>query len=149
MIKKGKFIVLEGLDRSGKSSIARFISELLSQKQQSVFMINFPDRTTSIGLMINDYLKQQTELSNEAIHLLFSANRWEKVSQIKATLEAGTHIICDRYWYSGVAYSLAKGMDYEWCKSPDRGLIEPDMVIYLKASPAALSKRANYGEERF
>ena len=98
-------------------------------------MMNFPDRTTPIGHMINDFLKQQTELSNEAVHLLFSANRWEQMQNIKETLEAGTSIVCDRYWYSGVAYSTAKGMDFEWCKNPDKGLIEPDLVIYLKACP--------------
>lgn len=75
-------------------------------------MMNFPDRTTPIGHMINDFLKQQTELSNEAVHLLFSANRWEQMKTIKETLEAGTNIVCDRYWYSGVAYSTAKGMDF-------------------------------------
>jgi len=36
-------------------------------------------------------------------------------------LEKGITIICDRYWYSGVAYSLAKGMDFEWCLSSDKG----------------------------
>ena len=55
MISKGKFIVLEGLDRSGKSTLTHHISELLSSKQQTT-TINFPDRTTSIGKMINDYL---------------------------------------------------------------------------------------------
>lgn len=74
--------------------------------------MNFPDRTTPIGHMINDFLRQQTELSNEAIHLLFSANRWEQMKNIKETLESGINIICDRYWYSGVAYSTAKGMDF-------------------------------------
>jgi dTMP kinase len=64
---------------------------------------------------------------------------------ISETLSKGTHIICDRYWYSGVAYSMAKGMEYEWCLAADRGLVEPDLVIYLKADPETLSKRSNYG----
>ena len=68
---------------------------------------------------------------------------------MKELLESGTHIICDRYWYSGVAYSAAKGMNFEWCQWADKGLIEPDLVIYLKANPEALSKRANYGQERY
>jgi len=48
-----------------------------------------------------------------------------------------------------VAYSTAKGLDYKWCVTPDQGLIKPDLVIYLSADPEILSKRANYGEERF
>ena len=134
MIVKGKFIVLEGLDRSGKSTIASYIHETLSQSNPTVAM-NFPDRTTPVGQMINEFLNNKTDLSPEAIHLLFSANRWEKMAAIKKALEEGTNVVCDRYWYSGVAYSTAKGMDFEWCKAPDNGLIEPDLVIYLQASP--------------
>ena len=74
-------------------------------------------------------------MSNEAVHLLFSANRWEKIKEIEETLKNGTNIICDRYWYSGVAYSVAKGMDFEWCLAADKGLHQPDLVIYLKAEP--------------
>lgn len=77
MIKRGKLIVLEGLDRSGKSSIANFILDLINQKHKAIPM-NFPDRNTPIGKMINDFLTQKLELSHQAIHLLFSANRWEK-----------------------------------------------------------------------
>lgn len=39
--------------------------------------------------------------------------------------------VCDRYCYSGVAFSAAKGMDMDWCKACDKGLIAPDCVIYL------------------
>jgi thymidylate kinase len=35
------------------------------------------DRTTSIGQMINAYLQSKADLDDHAIHLLFSANRWE------------------------------------------------------------------------
>lgn len=44
--------------------------------------MNFPDRTTSIGKMISSFLSNQVEVGNEAIHLLFSANRWENTSKI-------------------------------------------------------------------
>ena len=47
-------------------------------------------------------------MSNEAVHLLFALNRWEMKSFILETLASGTHVICDRYAYSGVAYSVAK-----------------------------------------
>jgi dTMP kinase len=38
----------------------------------------FPDRTTEIGQMINRYLSNGVELDDAAVHLAFSANRWEK-----------------------------------------------------------------------
>jgi len=37
------------------------------------------DRTTEIGKMINAYLTNATEMDDNALHLLFSANRWEAV----------------------------------------------------------------------
>lgn len=39
--------------------------------------------------------------------------------------------VCDRYAYSGVAFSSAKGLDLDWCKACDKGLPAPDCVIYL------------------
>ena len=44
-------------------------------------------------------------------------------------------IICDRYAFSGVAFSAAKpGLDFDWCRECDRGLPGPDAVIYLDLS---------------
>ena len=39
--------------------------------------------------------------------------------------------VCDRYAYSGVAFTSAKGLDLDWCKTCDRGLPAPDCIIYL------------------
>ena len=73
--------------------------------------INFPNRKSSTGRMIDDFLKNKINLPKEVIHLLFSANRWEVNQEIKNCLSAGRDVICDRYWYSGVAYSYAQGLD--------------------------------------
>ncbi|CAM6005973.1 unnamed protein product [Sphagnum balticum] len=133
-MKRGKFVVLEGLDRSGKSTMAAFIAGHL-RTQAPTQIIGFPDRTTAIGKMIGDFLANKADINNETVHLLFSANRWESVNKINDILQAGNNIVCDRYWYSGVAYSLAKGMDQRWCMVPDSGLLPPDLVIYLQADP--------------
>jgi dTMP kinase len=47
----------------------------------------------------------------------------------------------DRYAYSGVAFTAAKGFDVEWCKCPDKGLPAPDLVIYLKMAVEDTMKR--------
>ena len=71
-----------------------------------------------------------------AIHLLFSANRWEAHKGIKKKLQEGQSIVLDRYAFSGVAFTAAKGLhSVEWCKGPDTGLPKPDVVIYLNVSP--------------
>ena len=43
----------------------------------------------------------------------------------------------DRYAFSGVAFTAAKGLDLEWCKNPDRGLPKPDLVLQLEPHLAA------------
>lgn len=123
--------------------------ELLKSKGVASQHTNFPDRSTSIGSIINSYLTNAQELSDQVIHLLFSSNRWERVKSIRNDLLAGTTIICDRYAYSGVAYSVAKGLDFDWCCAPDRGLPRPDAVFYLRSKPEQLQARGGYGEERY
>lgn len=75
---RGSLIVFEGLDRSGKTSQCGKLLSYLKGKGLSVEAWRFPDRSTGVGQMISSYLANQSNLDNRAIHLLFSANRWEK-----------------------------------------------------------------------
>lgn len=75
---RGSLIVLEGLDRSGKTSQSNRLVTFLKEKGLSVELWRFPDRSTSTGQMISAYLANESQLDDRAIHLLFSANRWEK-----------------------------------------------------------------------
>jgi dTMP kinase len=144
---RGFFIVFEGCDGSGKSTQVRRLCE--SGLFQSCRQIAFPDRQTPIGQMIDQYLRNATELSDQAIHLLFTANRWELSKQIQSWLEDGITVVCDRYWFSGTVYSVAKGLDMEWCKAPEMGLPEPDLVIFIDVDPQELLKRKGFGSERY
>ncbi|GAA5877624.1 hypothetical protein JCM16303_003403 [Sporobolomyces ruberrimus] len=148
--KRGALIIFEGLDRSGKSTQLQRLYERLQGEGRKVKKIGFPDRTSPTGLLINSYLTQkETKLSDEAIHLLFSANRWEKAEEIKKDLESGTTILCDRYAFSGIAFSVIKGLSWSWCKSPDIGLPTPDLTIFLSLSPETAQKRSGFGNERY
>ena len=80
IVKRGTFIVFEGCDRSGKSTACKRLVDFLNEKNEKAKLMRFPDRTTEVGSAINGYLKGQKELDDHVIHLLFSANRWEKVS---------------------------------------------------------------------
>jgi len=97
--RRGAFIVIEGMDRAGKTTQAALLRDRLAaaSPRRLVELIKFPgalrgmhphdsryfgltadgDRTTAIGKMIDAYLKSATDLDDRAIHLLFSANRWE------------------------------------------------------------------------
>lgn len=56
-------------------------------------------------------------------------------------------MICDRYAYSGVAFTASKGLDLDWCKTPDRGLPRPDAVLYLDLAIEDAMKRGDFGNE--
>ncbi|RUS76209.1 hypothetical protein EGW08_016016 [Elysia chlorotica] len=147
--RRGKLIVFEGCDRSGKSTQCAMLTDRLRKDGHKVEQLKFPDRTTSIGIMINNYLANKEDQSDEVIHLLFSANRWEQMQKMSKLLLGGTHLVIDRYAYSGIAYSAAKGMDLHWCRQPDVGLIKPDRVIYMTLTGDKASERADFGGERY
>ncbi|KAF9779208.1 thymidylate kinase-domain-containing protein [Thelephora terrestris] len=159
---RGAFIVIEGLDRSGKSTQAARLLERIEAASKSVQLLKFPDRSTPIGQLIDSYLRSRSDMDDHTIHLLFSANRWEISSKIKSLLESGTTIICDRYAFSGIAFSASKALieessppsssplTYEWCRAPDVSLPAPDLTLFLDISPEqAARQREGYGEERY
>lgn len=141
--------MFEGCDRAGKTTQCKKLVERLLKKNMKVKFMNFPNRETQSGQMIDAYLRKKENLTDEGIHLLFTVNRWEAKNEMEKELRAGTTIIVDRYSYSGVAYSAAKGLDFEWCKIPERGLLKPDLVLYLTLSEEALGRRKGFGEERY
>ncbi|KAG6831782.1 hypothetical protein H0H87_003907 [Tephrocybe sp. NHM501043] len=149
MSKRGPFFVIEGLDRSGKSTQTSLLLERLEAAGIPAKLLKFPGKTTAIGKMIDSYLKSQSELDDRAIHLLFSANRWELASTIEHLLANGTAVICDRYAFSGIAFSASKGLPFEWCRAPDVSLPGPDVAFFLNITPEAAKLRGGYGEERY
>lgn len=75
---------------------------------------------------------------------------------IEKLLTAGTTVICDRYAFSGIAFSASKTnsegeplLPFEWCRSPDVGLPAPDLVLFLDITPEKAKERGGYGEERY
>ncbi|EXJ92100.1 thymidylate kinase [Capronia epimyces CBS 606.96] len=149
---RGLLIVLEGLDRSGKSSQCELLVEALQAKGHKVRHVKFPDRTTPTGQMINSYLTRQARQDDHSIHLLFSANRWEAVHSIQEDLLNGVTVIVDRYSFSGAVYSAAKenpDLSLDWAWAPEIGLLKPDILFFLDISSAAVAKRGGYGAERY
>ena len=48
-----------------------------------------------------------------------------------------------------VVFTRAKGLDLEWCKSPDKGLVRPDKVIFMEVKSNEAEARPGFGEERY
>lgn len=106
MSKRGSLIIFEGVDRCGKTTQVKhqgnslehqsvefqvkLVNERLLSAGYKTFVTRFPERTSDIGQMINQYLKNNNDLSDQAVHLLFSANRWEYNSLIKGYYHGNT-----------------------------------------------------------
>ncbi|GAB5586397.1 hypothetical protein Unana1_01297 [Umbelopsis nana] len=149
MARRGALIVLEGCDRSGKSTQCASLVDYLKSKNIKSKLLKFPGKTTHTGQMINSYLTNSAEMNDQAVHLLFSANRWEAMESMQSLLLSGTTLVVDRYAYSGVAFTAAKGLDINWCKHPDVGLLAPDLVLFLDLPIEAAERRGGFGEERY
>ncbi|KAJ5831976.1 Thymidylate kinase [Penicillium riverlandense] len=150
--RRGALIIVEGLDRAGKSSQCELLRDQLLAKGHAVEYIRFPDRTTPIGKLIDSYLRNASHQDDHSIHLLFSANRWELAKHIQDTIANGTTVIVDRYSYSGAVYSAAKAnptLSLEWAWQPEVGLPRPDICLFLSISPEEAAKRGGFGAERY
>jgi dTMP kinase len=149
-MKRGAFILFEGTDRSGKTTQSTILVETLTNRYgMNVELWHYPDRTTPTGKMLDGYLQSTTNLDDHVAHLLFSANRWEKRNEMESKLMNGVSIVVDRYVYSGIACSSAKGLDMEWCKGSDEGLRRPDAVLYMDVPIEQTEQRDGFGEERY
>lgn len=146
---RGVFIVVEGIDRAGKTTQCQELVKALNAKwPTSTVYFKFPDRTTETGKMIDTYLKSSEKKSEEMMYMLFATNRFESNDKIKALLKSGTNVVCDRYIASGICYGVAKGLKRGWCIKKEVGLIDPDRCMYIKIDPEVAAKRGGFGAER-
>ncbi|XP_022423947.1 thymidylate kinase isoform X11 [Delphinapterus leucas] len=106
--RRGALIVLEGVDRAGKSTQSRKLVDALCAAGHCAELLRFPERSTEIGKLLSSYLEKKSEVEDHSVHLLFSANRWEHVPLIKEKLSQGITLVVDRYAFSGVAFTSAK-----------------------------------------
>ncbi|XP_048200308.1 thymidylate kinase isoform X2 [Perognathus longimembris pacificus] len=106
--RRGALIVLEGVDRAGKSTQGRKLVSALCAAGHRAELLRFPERSTEIGKLLSSYLEKKNELEDHSVHLLFSANRWEQVPLMKEKLSQGVTLVVDRYAFSGVAFTSAK-----------------------------------------
>ena len=110
MSSKKTFIVLEGVEGSGKSTQSLLLSERLTLEGKSNLLVREPG-STNTGEKIRNLILQGTELNPLSELFLFSAARSELIqNEILPALNANSVVVCDRYIYSSIAYQgHAKG----------------------------------------
>ena len=146
-MKRGKFIVLEGVDGAGTTTQANLLKAALNADGYESVVTAQPS-DGPIGRLIRSILRGQVtrddgqRIGGQAIAALFAADRSEHIeSLIEPLLSKGTHIICDRYYHSSLAYQgLEVGTGY--VSSLNEPMKTPDIVLFVDVDvDVALQRR--------
>ena len=135
-MEKGKFIVFEGIDGSGKGTQINLLAEEMKRRGRSVYKTAEPTEF-STGGMIRDALAGFVKRDEYELSALFLADRISHnvnpKNGIVQFLERGIDVVCDRYYYSSFAYQGIDA-DLDWVMGLNLGckeIIRPDLCIFL------------------
>jgi dTMP kinase len=144
--KTGLFIVFEGIDGCGKSTQIQCIEKWFHGNQLPYRVTKEPT-DSPIGKMIQTSLaKKQIEYSPLVQLLLFTADRLHHVEQMKKWIQAGIHVVCDRFLDSTFAYqtSTSKIREvFEYHEKKVTDILYPDLTFFLDV-PVAISLQRVY-----
>ena len=146
----GRFIVIEGLDGSGKTTQIRLLAERLRSLGREVAETAEPTASATGGL-IRDALSGFTPRTGTEIAALFMADRVahnvNPVNGIGKMLSEGKDVICDRYYYSSMAYQGTVS-DPEWVFHINADCPEirkPDLCVFLDLDDEECVRRMERG----
>ena len=146
----GVFIVLEGIDGAGTTTQMHRLTEALEGEGATV-LPTFEPTDSRFGSQIRRFLRGEEPAPNpDTIALLFAADRLDHLEeQIRPALEAGTHVICDRYLGSSLAYQGSYS-DPEWVRMINSHAQLPDVTLYFQVDVDTALARigARDGEKR-
>ena len=146
----GVFIVLEGIDGTGKTTVCRSAAEILLSEGRDA-EATFEPTDTGVGALIRSGAAGR--ISQRAESLLFVADRIEHTDRIVRRVGEGAVVLCDRYYASTIAYQSASldgdSEDEGWLETlSERFVGIPDAVILLDMDPGeALARVGSRGEE--
>ncbi len=138
---KGAFIVIEGLDGSGKTTQAKLLARALRKSHSAIFTAE-PSQG-KIGKFIRSrilYGEERCPTSVEA--LLFAADRIDHVqSEVLPAVLEGRVVVSDRYLYSSLAYQGSAGLGLEWITTINQHALKPDLALFIDVGPETVLKR--------
>lgn len=142
---RGRFIAFEGIDGSGKSSTLERVAQALRQEGRDVLATR-EETETARGAWVRQSIAEGWD--PVATAFLFAADRAQHVREIRAAIDAGKVVLCDRFLHSSLAYQsltlqghvpdprgFVAGLHAGWCPLPDK-------VLLFKADPARCVERA-------
>ncbi len=147
-MKKGNFIVIDGLDGSGKNTQAELLKTYLEEKGEEVSLFDFPQyQKTFFGDLVAKYLRGEfgtlDEVNPYLAALTYAGDRWQAKDEIKNALNKGKLVVSVRYVSASIAFMSAKLSKKErpkfikWLKKLEYeiyGIPKEDILIYLDVS---------------
>ena len=157
IMEKGRFIVLEGIDGSGKSSQ---IGPLIRRLEGLGVRCRATREPTDgpVGSLVHQTMTGRVKADNRVIAALYAADRLDHVVNdldgLLLQIRQGITVVCDRYYFSSYAYHSVD-MDMEWviqANSVSAGLLRPTATVFLDV-PVELAmeriRRDRLNEELF
>lgn len=146
---RGRFIVFEGIDGSGKSTVARRVAAHLQSEGVEVHLTQEPTETAA-GLAVRAAIEEHADPISTTF--LFVADRIQHQAELEARLAGGETVVCDRYLHSTLAYQSVTLKDavtspMEWLQDlHEHVALRPDVVVLLDLPvDVAVSRVASRG----
>jgi dTMP kinase len=137
---KGKLIVIEGADGSGRSTQIAMLRDWLERLGYPTVEIGLK-RSTLVGRELEE-AKRGNILSPLTFSLFYATDFADQLENIIIpALRADFIVLADRYIYTLMARDIVRGIDPEWVKEMYSIALVPDAVFYLKVSPQGLAER--------
>lgn len=152
-MKKGLFIVVDGIDGSGKSEIVKMLHNYLFSKNRKFRILTTREPTNGMyGKQIRDILSKDKNPISNGMYLtnLFIKDRKEHLKNsiepfLKSSSEHELNIVlCDRYYYSTIAFQTAQGLDIMKIIAKNKNFRKPDIAFILDVDPSLALKRIEY-----
>ena len=128
---KGKLIVVEGIDGSGKSTQIDLLYKWLKSQGKSVFFSEW--NSSQLVKSTTRAAKKQKAFTPTTFSLLQAtdfADRWE--NRMLPMLKAGVIVLADRYAFTAFARDVARGVHPEWVRNLYSFAPQPDLVFYFQ-----------------
>ncbi len=131
--EKGKLILFEGIDGSGKTTMSKKLYNLLKSKHIECVWLREPSYETEWGRKIRELATTEHSIPIEEELNYFIMDRKVNVAEnILPAVQSGVHVILDRYFYSNACYQGARGIDINKILKTNREFApEPDLTILV------------------
>ena len=140
-VERGKFIVFEGLDGSGKTTQIKRLASHFTEQGLNCLVTSEPTNGP-IGVLCRSALRGITPMSQDAMALIFAADRMEHIlEEVRPALDAGVHVLCDRYVYSNMAFQGDIVPISTIAAYNERSMTKPDLSVFIDVKPEECSRR--------